>query len=146
MESECQQCNWWKRESRPAETFIWITWEWDIDKLKKLKPKQEGVIQVDKWKDCIDYPIIPNVIRPFRVHVDPIHVEHVDLSVPVILGLLDNMDNTKSFPIMVDGHHRLGKAIKEGLETLPCILYDEKQLLKCAISKPPNFKKRRKKT
>lgn len=133
----CEQCEWWADPKRPHETFRMLAWEWDVDRARTMEPAERGDLEVARIAEIVDYPPVPGVIRPLRVPVDPEHVGHVDLAVPVILGVW-----SAGNAMVIDGHHRIARAVRDGVEKLPYVLLGEAQLKKCEVRRPPRRRKR----
>ena len=140
---------WWAKADRPHETFVFVAWEWDIDKAKTITPIQEGEAETARFADCVEYPTKPDVIDLFKVSVNDRHVDHVSLDEPILLGMLRVPGRIKKgepdvTAICIDGHHRIARAIRDGVEKIKYRLLSEEDLLACAIRKPPNWKPKRK--
>lgn len=142
-QEKCPHCEWWKNKKRPHETFILLLWEWDIDRARKLAPVEEGMVEVAKLAKLIDYPK-GNTINLFSVAINEGHIDHVPLDAPLLFGTMTH-ESGDSHSLLIDGHHRLARAIKEGVKTLPYHLLSAAQLTKCCIGRPPKPRKKRRK-
>lgn len=138
-QKECVQCQWWARPDRPHETFRLLLWEWDVD-LAKTKPAlQEGEIDVSVLADQVDYPKTDS-INLMAAAINDDHLDHVDLTVPLLLGILRYPEDHLSH-VFLDGHHRVARAIRDGIEKLPCKLIGEADLLDCMLSTPDDVRR-----
>lgn len=128
-EKPCKYCERWKLKDRPPETFRFLYLEWDIDEARRLlraRPRRRVRAAVAGLRGLVAYP--PGEGRPdaCKVHVSPEHVLHVSLRRPVLFGYLpagvppvckeDAAPPRK--PILLDGFHRLARAIRDGREHL----------------------------
>ncbi|MGP3777020.1 hypothetical protein ACTWJ8_39930 (plasmid) [Streptomyces sp. SDT5-1] len=67
-------------------------------------------------------PVQPLPTEPFfsflpLIRVDREHAAHTDLTAPVLVATVAELDNTT---MLIDGWHRLHRALQEGLTHLPC--------------------------
>lgn len=124
-DAPCKYCDWWKNPDRPHETFLFVLYEWDIDEAKAIlaaAPRDTQTIPLSHVAKCVDWPRKDNSINLFSVYVDAAHVSHVDASIPLIVGWFPRL--SKDAPdaprqwLIIDGHHRIAKAIDENRETL----------------------------
>jgi len=88
---------------------------WDVDRLLQLakdlpvkKVRLADIYELDSvyWFDSLNRPTVRNVVEHFRL------TEEVDLSYPIILGPDGRV---------MDGMHRVAKALLEGRETIDAI-------------------------
>lgn len=93
--------------------FSFLTYTWDVTAAAAL---------------ATDLPVQPFTVRsafqvlPF-VRVDEEHAKGVDLSLPLLTVHLKEVDSA----FVIDGWHRLHRAAKEGVESLPCKLLTDAQ-------------------
>jgi hypothetical protein len=138
MSEACPACRWWADGDRPHETFICMLWEWDVDKAHEVAPPEKHEIDTAQVAVIVDYPRKEGMIRrPLRVPVDEAHLGHVPLDRPILIGMLEGG------PIVIDGHHRIARAVRDGVAKLKYRLLSEEQLLACAVGQPPKRKARR---
>jgi len=105
------------------QDFIFGAMVFDVDKGLKAKAK-EDTIDVD-----------PGWSRFIRVDKD--HVDQTDLENPVLVATV--FLEEKYYSILIDGHHRMAKAVKEKVKELPAMVLDFAQTMK--IMSAPNKRK-----
>lgn len=140
-EETCPSCSWWKDGDRPHETFVYLSWEWDMDEARKMAAQEEGEVETATLAHIVDYPREPGKLRPFRVPVVEQHVDHVPLDEPLLIGLVRIGEEVAT--VVIDGHHRIARAVKDGVPKLKYRLLSEQQMLKCALSRPRNWRRKR---
>ncbi|MBM7771748.1 hypothetical protein JOD54_001952 [Actinokineospora baliensis] len=66
-------------------------------------------------------PLLPDPVRggTSLVHVDTVYAMGRDLSVPLIVAPLEPLDGIDMGNLVIDGWHRVYKALAEGRTTLP---------------------------
>lgn len=119
----CKSCKYWDTK-RHSETFVFVGYEIDVDKAKEIVSDGREVREypVAELANLIDYPKKDGQIKAFVIHIDDDHVDHVDLDIPIILA---PGPSGKSH-LVIDGHHRIAKAVKEQRETIGyCMLTSE---------------------
>lgn len=111
------------------ETFIIFNTEFDVQKAKKLitsKPRLVSNITVDNLKLIAAWPLIwPRVLNS------------ANLQIPIIMITIGR----GLFPI--DGWHRIHKAIKTGIDSLPYVALSAAETIKVQIE-PMSITKRQK--
>lgn len=96
-----------------AEFFDCLGHVWDVRAAKRLLREKPREVEVVYLRD-----VAPFLTEGPGIIVDRDLVESgegIDLDVPIIVGEL----NTSCLPI--DGWHRIARALKLGLDTLPCV-------------------------
>ena len=147
MIRQCAKCEFWNTDSRPPEVFGWARWRFDIDKAKRLcavfsKPASFGRKAMrPKYFPIADLaafiqwpprtPIQGWAALDFRRPIDPAHVEHVDIDLPVILatptmGLEKIFRGSPGFLMLIDGAHRVAKAMQLGIPGLDAYVLNER--------------------
>lgn len=103
------------------EYFTFLTARYNVTTAKEIvrgrDPTEE--IGVDAWASQLlspDPEEEPDKILAMRISVNWEHVPNVDLREPVILAWF--FGKTSSGHILIDGHHRLAKARREGVPSL----------------------------
>jgi len=110
-------------KEKPGESFVFGNMVFDIAKGSKLPGKRDSVQVSPAWSRLIK--------------IDKKYANSTDLSNPVLLGtiFLDNHEVV----LLIDGHHRMAKAVEEKRPKIPAILLDFDQTMK--IMSGPNKKK-----
>lgn len=89
----------------------------DLLKICKSKPTTDLPVKDLKW--ILQYTT-----------VEPSRVDSADITVPIIVL------KEKSRFVVLDGAHRLTKAVKEGVLSLPCLVMNPAELPKPVTDKP----------
>lgn len=132
----CPECAHWGNKKRRAETFElgWGAIIFNIDRAKRLIGELGLVpqsIDVASLRSCVTWPKPPDVndagrrvIRLQWARINYDHVPHVDATIPIILATFE-LDGTGPRLAPIDGHHRIARAMRDGLDTLPAFILDE---------------------
>ena len=130
-------------EGKPTEYFDFMAYTWNIDRARELIAKRKR----NKKPIPVNVEEIYNSIRwggILGVRVDEEYaLTQADLSKPLIFGLIklpgEKGKKAEWFRLLIDGHHRLYRAMHEGIETLPS--YDltkkENHLAAEGMMRPP---------
>ncbi|MEV0386880.1 hypothetical protein [Nonomuraea sp. NPDC050643] len=107
------------RDSTRVEVFQMLGWRWDITEAKKLTQGRapDGRIQTRWWAGMIQL-----------VAIDAEHAAQVDLSEPLIMATVPN-----GGMLIIDGWHRLCRALSLGVEELFAVVLTEEEELACRI-------------
>ncbi|MGW4792451.1 hypothetical protein ACWEPC_08575 [Nonomuraea sp. NPDC004297] len=102
-----------------VEVFQMLGWRWDITEAKKLTQDRapDGRIVTERWAAMIQL-----------IAIDAEHVLQVDLSEPLIMATVPN-----GGMLIIDGWHRLCKALALGVAELPAVVLTEEEELACRI-------------
>jgi hypothetical protein len=98
------------------EVFRFLAWAWNISRAHRL---------------AADYPIQQVDIADLAgfaslIHVDPAHLDRVDLSSPILIAPVPELGN-----LVIDGWHRVHRGLRDGHTALPARMLtpaDEKQI------------------
>ncbi|WP_395111306.1 hypothetical protein [Actinomadura sp. SCN-SB] len=102
-----------------GEMFVLLGWAWDIDTATRLAarhPVQHADIGRLAWARAL-------------IHIDPDHAATVDLSRPLLAVPIPDA----GAPLVIDGYHRIHRAVTTGIRTLPVVLLDEADERACRI-------------
>ena len=93
------------------EVFRFLAWAWDIGKARQ-RAAGYPVGQVDV-----------STLAGFAtlIHVDPTHLDEVDLSRPILLAPVPELDTN----LVIDGWHRVHRALRDQVSHLPARLLTE---------------------
>jgi len=80
-----------------------------------------AIMALQLWPVDLDLANIADWIEN-HVEVDAAHLAHVDMGLPVIVLLLDDG------AVVLDGNHRLARALQEGRRTFPAFFLTEDQI------------------
>ena len=100
------------------EVFRLLAWAWDIREAHRLAAGR-SVIQVD---------IGGLVGFASLIHVDTAYLDEVDLSVPILIAPVPELGN-----LIIDGWHRVHRALREGVTVLPARVLSEADEQHCRI-------------
>jgi hypothetical protein len=132
----CHHCDWWKRSDRPHETFLWgwKQYEWDIDMAKEIVADGREVYScpIERLKSAVDYPVVPGQFSLIGVGVLEEHLDHVDPTMPIILGRIPGQTGVLPF----DGHHRIARCIRDNIPEIPCVILTEEESERCNLRRP----------
>jgi hypothetical protein len=98
------------------EVFRFLAWTWDISQAHRLAAGYP-TRQVD---------IAGQAGFAALIHVDPAHVDEVDLAAPILIAPVPGLGN-----LVIDGWHRVHRALRDGHTVLPARMLseaDEKQI------------------
>jgi hypothetical protein len=95
------------------QTFTWVRWTWDIDEALRLHGHRASVpVKISGLAGLLGMGVIT---------VDPAHFPKVDLSKPLLIAPFPNTEGH----LPIDGWHRIGRALQEGIDELPGIILTE---------------------
>jgi len=128
---------------------MWGLFWYDITKAEKfVKAEDIGEIPIEKLSPLVDYPRNPQDIMGdmTKVPVCIEHLDHIDMTKPIILAYRPkDFEEGKRKILVVDGHHRIARAIRDGLKSLQAYLLSEEETDKILTDNRPKKRKRRKK-
>lgn len=109
--------------SNEFESFSFLFYRWNIDEMYKyakqnMKPVNIATKLLEGWNFS------------GLVYVNEALIENVDVTKPCIIA---NLSQNRHEYLLVDGNHRLRKAIKEGLEHISCCIFDFKEQFKFLV-------------
>ncbi len=101
------------------ETFQMLAWKWDITAAKQLTQGREPTGQLDPqtWAGML-----------YLIRIDHAHAASVNLDEPLIAVPIPDVGW-----LIVDGWHRIHKALTQGVEKLPVIVLTAEEELACRI-------------
>lgn len=102
-----------------GEMFVFLGRAWDVDRATRLAARRPVT-----WADVALLGWARHVI-----HADPTHAATVTLSRPLIAVPVPNAD----VPLVIDGWHRIHRAITEGIAQLPVIVLDATEERACRL-------------
>src|SRR6266481_6099201 len=107
---------------KAAQYFSYGPWEFNIHKAGLLASDSR------KYQPQVCRPS-PEWVGPF-IDIDQAHVEHGDLSKPLIFATV--VKDGQAFPLLIDGHHRTLKALNQQktVRTITLDLADSLKVLK----------------
>jgi hypothetical protein len=102
-----------------VEFFQMMAWRWNITAAKKITQGRmpEGRIEPRDWAGMLQLIVI-----------DTDHATHVDLSGPLIVAPVPN-----GGMLIIDGWHRLYKALKIGVPELSAVVLTAEEELACRM-------------
>ncbi|GAA1772663.1 ParB N-terminal domain-containing protein [Nonomuraea bangladeshensis] len=108
-----------RADSSRLEFFQMLAWRWDITTAKKLTRARtpQGRIEPAEWAGMLRL-----------VSIDTEHAAQVDLSEPLIVATVPN-----GGMLIIDGWHRLYKALTMGVAELPAVVLTTEEELACRI-------------
>ncbi len=117
---------------KDEEVFVYFAHHYNINKALRIIRKTSHElydVEVSKLAGFVDYPPEPmiDILNTLKAAISEEHIDHVNDD-PIILAHVpkDPKDKTKPRPVFpIDGHHRIAKAIKNGVETLKCYVLNE---------------------
>ena len=99
---------YWQSADAQRECFTYHGMEFDIEGAKRLAGGQKK------------YLVQPNPDWNLEAAIDPIYVEKADLKKPIIFATI-MFENDMPGVILIDGHHRVEKAIQCGVNQIPSV-------------------------
>ncbi|MEU8324136.1 hypothetical protein AB0C33_37740 [Nonomuraea sp. NPDC048881] len=107
------------QDSSRVEFFQMMAWRWDITTAKKLTRARtpQGRIDPREWA---------GMLRLIAISTE--HAAHVDLSEPLIVATVPN-----GGMLIIDGWHRLYKALATGVPELAAVILTAEEELACRI-------------
>lgn len=125
--------------NQEEEYFQLVSTIWDVKHAKEILNRRTDLVlhefNVEDWsKDRIDRRNGPIHLCSVHVDYDRIDRGEVDLSVPCIFGT--DKINGKEFKFILDGHHRLAKALENGVVTLKGALLTYAETQRCLFRSP----------
>ena len=128
---DCKLCQFFANPKRGHEGFQMLTLYWDVDAGYELARDRE-VHQAPLYPNLarlVEWPPDPVDIDLFKVHVDEGHLDHVDMTRPILVSHVPSglglTGDDMARPKVIDGHHRIARAIRDGLETVPYVMLTE---------------------
>jgi hypothetical protein len=108
-----------------GETFVFLFHEFDVELARRITADKP----VDNFVGLLSY--FNDFIAPGFVtaRIERAMQPYIDTSVPVILA--DILDSR----IMIDGAHRVVRAVKEGKTTIPCKVLNHGEALACCLTR-----------
>lgn len=108
-----------RTDSSRLEVFQMMAWRWDITTAKKLTRARtpQGRIEPREWA---------GMLRLVSINTE--HAAQVDLSEPLIVATVPN-----GGMLIIDGWHRLYKALTTGVAELPAVVLTAEEELACRI-------------
>jgi hypothetical protein len=95
------------------------------------RPRKPIVVKTESLKDLIQSE---GTIAMFRVNVSWLKVKAedctIDLSVPLIAGWVKERDGGSHYTMVMDGHHRIARAVHLGVEELTYVMLDKDESAK----------------
>ena len=120
-----------KWETNKPEFFSFIGQGFDVTKAKQILSNKGSVeidtLDLENLRDFVKIPGQKNksVLLCSVVEIDWNRIyndDSIDLTVPVIVA-----NNKYGGVVVIDGWHRVGKAIINGLTELPCVVLSKKE-------------------
>lgn len=119
------------QERQPAQWFQFGGWVFDIDRAQALladKPREPRPLPVMPWVrqyglDLLDHPDTAPILG-IGPDFDREYAMTTDLTKPLIVATLRTSDHGRS-PLLIDGTHRLYRALREDIAELPAYVLDE---------------------
>lgn len=96
------------------EIFRFLMYNWNVTSMYDYAQKHMEIVHI-AVEDLTGYGL-----RGF-VHINEENMKKVDIDKPCILGAL-NINNSSQ--IIIDGNHRVERAIREGRKTIPFYVFD----------------------
>lgn len=117
-----------------TEVFHYLSYAWNIDKAKKILTKKRREVYPVPLASVKTAVGKPGSISFIAVDWD-LAAQKADPSVPLILGTVKPpRRGSKPFVMVLDGHHRIAKAVLEGtLSELPAVLLTERETRSCSV-------------
>ncbi|SEH02411.1 hypothetical protein SAMN05444920_12669 [Nonomuraea solani] len=108
-----------RTDSSRVEFFQMLGWRWDITEAKRITQGRapDGWIVPERWAAMIQL-----------IAIDAEHAYRVDLSEPLIMARVPN-----GGMLIIDGWHRLCKAVALGVAELSAVILTEEEELACRI-------------
>jgi len=121
----CQKCDEMKTDG--PETFYFWNASFDVEKAKELaKNHKVCVADTACFKDIVAYPPIEGKIYVLRISVNAEHLDHVSMEEPIIL--VPKPKRLGDNEMVIDGHHRIARAIRDGIKTLKYVLLTAEEM------------------
>ncbi|MCC5579242.1 hypothetical protein IMZ11_26800 [Microtetraspora sp. AC03309] len=101
------------------EAFHFLAWSWDVTTAKAYAEgrKPTGRLDPDVWRGYLG-----------AIRIDDTRIGTVDLSVPLIAVLIPNAG-----PFIIDGWHRIARALRDGVPKLQVVLLTAEEEYACRI-------------
>ena len=87
-----------------------------------------SLLQISKHKPIISVKVVSLKWILNHTHIDLARVNNADLSKPILICVNELGD------IVIDGAHRLAKAVENGIESIPAKYVNEKEISTCIIN------------
>jgi len=110
--------------STRGERFVFLAFEWNVDKAKELVAGKEP--------DQASLDGIDGMLSMIRINKEHAMSDEVDLSRPLIAVPITVDGETSN--VVIDGWHRIYKARQQGLATLPSYVLSAEEELVCRTS------------
>lgn len=136
---------WDNQGQRAEEWFRFGAWAWDIARARKLllkTPRPSRPVQVDGLEKLIGEIAKPGMTRDelatlkcpllgIGINWPKAMCDAINLDVPILLAPMGEA------PMVIDGWHRVARALAIGRKVLPGILFSEEDAKKFILSRPP---------
>lgn len=123
-----------------CQIFRFMIWQWCIDTAEELIQVDPTAAELVPEGDITRLgkflplnPDPPGIVPLVRVHVDVEYAMTVDLDKPVIAARLVSESGKDGGVIVIDGWHRVFRALWEGREHLPTYLLSAEAEQACRI-------------
>jgi len=105
----------------------------DISKAEQIlkdKPHEVMEAETNLFKDIVAYPPVEGKMYFMRISINEEHLDHVDMNKPIILVPRPKA-TLISGDLVIDGHHRIARAMRDGLKMIKCVVltHEETQSL-----------------
>ncbi len=106
--------------SPDVEAFQLLAWKWNVTAAKRYAAGRAagGHIAPANWSGLLSV-----------IAVDEVHARSVDLTEPLIAVPAPSGDGL----LIIDGRHRVHRALANGVERLPVVLLTAEEELRCRI-------------
>jgi hypothetical protein len=133
----CKHCQWWEDPKRPAELFTRLGQVWDVDMASVIaEGRTVQQCPTAELAQVVDWPKKPRTVSPFKVSVLNGHLDHVDTSKPVLIGSTRINPGSGYEHTVLDGHHRIARAVRDRVEYIPVIVLTYEQTRLCYCGDP----------
>ena len=135
----CRHCTWWSQPRRPRETLWLLGCEWDVDQAYNLmKGRQPIEVSTSQLSSVVDYPPNPEGVDLLGLKraVDVGHLDHIDPTKPVVVGRAPLGVGGKVISILLDGSHRIARAVRDRVRVVPTFLLSEDETASCYCGDP----------
>jgi hypothetical protein len=114
-------CGHCEQYGKGPETFHFWNVAFDVDMaiaLAEGKPICEA--DTDCFRQIVAYPPIEGKMYVMRISVNAEHLDHVSMEKPIII--VPKPKRLGDNEMVIDGHHRIARAIRDGIKTLKCVV------------------------
>lgn len=119
------------RRHNKKETFHYFDQVVDINRAKKLLKKRKRPIKL------VDVNNLYHKIDWSLLDLNPKHASKTNLRKPLIFAV-SRGSRHQAYSLLVDGHHRLYKAYREGIERLPAFFLTRYETNACVLAAQNN--------